>query len=166
MERETRVLLVAGVLLLAATAGWSRLHPSGDAPVDRTLAARIARPGTPSVAILFTPQDCGTLIESLRIWNAPSAAGRLAVRGYLQTPRGRSDELRKVVRGAVLRFPVESVDAARASEFRDAIGYRGESVIVLTDAAGRIRFTIPLDSVSSPGARAHVVELAESLRPR
>ena len=163
MERETRTLLVAGAVLLVSAAGWSRVRGGTREPPAVNPFTHVARSGTPAVAILFSPQDCGTLIESLRLWNAPNASGRVSVRGYLQLPRGHADELRKVVRGAVLSFPVEPVSAGQAAGFRRALGYRGESLIVLSDTAGRVRHLIPPDNLSSPGARAHALELAESL---
>ena len=163
MDREARVLLVGGAILLAVAAGWSRLR-APEPHASLSILARAAPPGVPSAAILFSPEDCGSLIESLRLWNGADVAGRLTVRGFLVIPAGSTDQIRKIVRGAALRFTVTPVSASEAAAFRRDIGYRGESLIVLFDSAGRVRHSIPLASLTSPGARAHALELAEELR--
>jgi hypothetical protein len=58
---------------------------------------------------------------------------------------------------------VEPVSDAVAGALRTSLGYRTGSLVAMLDPAGRVRYTVPLDSLNSPGARAHVLEMAEGL---
>ncbi|HET7230859.1 MAG TPA: hypothetical protein VFJ16_12695 [Longimicrobium sp.] len=162
MERDTKALLVGGLLLIGAAFGFTKARP--DLSQSSSVLARVHAGPRGAVVILFSPADCGTLLESLRLWNRASEQRQVAVHAFVYDAEGRGDAMNKVVRGAALRFPVEPVGRTEAGAFRASLGYRGGSLVALLDPDGRVRYTVPLEALDSPGKRAHVLEMAEGLR--
>ena len=165
MHRESRILMAAGFVLLFATLGavWFRTAP----PAVRTAAAFAVGtdpdPRRPLVGIVFTPQDCGTLVEQLRLWNEPYLARDARVRGLVNLAGTEEEDVWKVVRGAGLRFPVDRARSATLLQVQRALGYR-VSFVVVFDGAGRVRRATPLEDLADPHARADLVEFVRSLR--
>lgn len=162
MERDTRILLLAGIIVLAGAWGWREIRTDKVRSEAVSLMAPRAS-GRPSVRILFTPRDCATMIESLRSWNAALRGGRVDVAGLLYGLEGRPGAETRVVRGAALAFPVTPVDDAAAHAYRAALGYADESVIVISDSRGRILFVLPLAALSTADSRARALQLAETV---
>lgn len=162
MERDTKVLLVGGLLLIGAAFGFTKAR--SDLPHPSSVLAHVHPGPRGAVVILFSPADCGTLIESLRLWNRASEQRQIAVHAFVYDADGRGDAMNRVVRGAVLKFPVERVGVAEAGAFRASLGYRAGSLVALLDPDGRVRYTVPLDALDSPGKRAHVLEMARGVR--
>lgn len=165
MPRESRILLVLGFLFLFATIGW--VSTSGQMPAARPISAFLGRSeplvnGEPVVGIVFSPQDCGGLIEQLRLWNGPFLAREARVRGLLRLDAGDSDAMWKIVQGAGLRFPVDALDAEKIMGVQRALGYGGSFVVVF-DAQGRVRRAVPLAELSDARARAEILAFVRTL---
>ena len=169
MHRESRLLLATGFVLLfvtLATVGFGR--PPAIVQPAKAFVARGDRPdrGPPVVGIVFSPRDCGGLIEQLRLWNDPYLNRDARVRGMLMMEEGDRDQMWKVVHGAGLKFPVELARGEKLAAVQTSLGYRGASFVVVFDGTGRVRRVTPLGDLDQPQARAEIVAFVRSLRAR
>jgi hypothetical protein len=167
VHRETRILLAGGFVLLfatLATVGFGR-SPGVVQPITAFITpTNQPKPGPPVVGIVFSPGDCGGLIEQLRLWNEPFLAREARVRGLLMLGDGDRDQLWKVVRGAGLKFPVEAGRGETLAAVQGSLGYRGGSFVVVFDPAGRVRRVTPLADLDAAAARAEMLQFVRSLR--
>lgn len=167
MERESKVLLVAGFLLLFATIGWSfERHDPGGIPASAPFRSRGERIGgeLPLVGIVFSPQDCGSQIEQLRLWNEPYLAHEAHVTGLLRTDGDDLEPLWKVVHGAGLQFPIRPASSDALVALQRSLGYPAESYLAVFDPGGRLRLAVPLDQLSEPRDRVAVLRFVRALR--
>jgi hypothetical protein len=167
MERESKILLTTGFLLLFGTLGWSVEREGGGAlPASAAFLTRDvpAAPELPLVGIVFSPQDCGAQIEQLRLWNGPYLEHQARVSGLLQIAGKDPTPLWKVVHGAGLRFSVRPVRPDAAARLQRSLGYPDESFLAVFDPSGRLRLAVPLAQLSEPRERAVVLRLVRGLR--
>jgi hypothetical protein len=162
--RDAKILLVAGLACLILAMGWKGVR--GTEPFVSPGAVlggpgdEDARGNQPTLAIVFSAQECGTLIESLRFWNESHRQGLIRVNGWLYGRSSDPDILRKVIRGSNLVFPVRRIDQPTLDAVRASLGYRGESFVVVVDAVGRVRLAKPLSELSSADALTGILRFA------
>jgi len=167
VKHESKILYTAGVALLLATLGWTSYRgspkPAAVTPASVLGAAAPAPGSKPTVGVVFSPRDCSTLIESLRMWNGPSDRGEARVVGLLHGSGNTRAITDKIVRGVGLSFPVRPVDEAKIAGLRGALGHESASFVVVLDGKGQLRLAVPLEELSEPAARAR---LLATLEPR
>jgi hypothetical protein len=160
VPRESRILLVAGFLLLFATLGWTTLNRAAPTATPASMFGPLGG-ALPTVGVVFSPRDCNTLIESLRMWNRPFQNGRARVVGLVHGGGGDAAATRRIVSGVGLAFPVRGADAAGVAQLRQAIGHESGSFVVVLDPRGQLRMAVPLEELSAPAARARLLATLE-----
>lgn len=160
MSRDSKILVILGFTILlgaftwrASQAGWSLQRNREASSPFSSLATHDA---SPAVVVVFSVQDCGTLVESLRFWNDSHQSDEVNVTGWVYGPRSTPASLSKVVRGAGLRFPVKIVEDGSLRGIRRTLGYGSGSFVVALNSSGHVRLALPLSSLASPDARQQV----------
>ena len=167
MSRESKILVALGFAILLGAFGWraaqtaSSFEKLGDEPAPFSSLA--TDDGGPAVVVVFSAQDCGTLVESLRFWNESHNNDRVNVTGWVYGRRTTAASLDKVVRGAGLQFPVKIVEDGSLHGIRRTLGYKTGSFVVALNSTGHVRLALPLSSLASPGARLQVRSFVANL---
>jgi hypothetical protein len=147
MKISNRALVVAGsvsfaaALIVAATSAAPQWGWFSDNAIASSLAA--ASRDRPAVVLVFRPQDCGSGIESLALWNAVHERHEASVTGLLVG--ADSSTARSIRSGAGLRFPIRTVSDAAVERGLAAVGYHETPVVLLADKRGRVRSAAQLD---------------------
>lgn len=109
--------------------------------------------GTGGVLVVFQARDCPGAQESLRRWNAVSAAGAVAVTGLLLGAPADTAFQRRLLGEAGIEFGVVTEAGGAVGRLAASLGYERTPLVLAFDTLGRLALVADATSPSLP----HVV---------
>jgi hypothetical protein len=149
--RSNRFWIIGGYVCLLATAalGFRSLRATpADLPQMPSMLAAGDSSSAPAVAVVFRLEDCSGSIERLAAWGGLSDAGTARVYGFVVDPPGDDAEVRRILDGSGIRFPVLAAQDRYFPRVLGALGFERTPVVLLFDREGRVRMAMPLDGRS------------------
>ena len=149
--RTNRLWLIGGYACLLATAALGfrtlRAGPAGTPPAPALIIAADTV-STPAVAVVFRLEDCSGSIDRLAAWGALSDEGAARVYGFVVEPPGNDAEVRSILDGSGIRFPVLAAEHGYFEAVMASLGFTQTPVALVFDREGRVRMAMPLDGRS------------------
>ena len=155
--RTVRLLphIVGAGALVVAAAGWARGPQSAHA--SHLLSTLDGSVRGSRVVVIFQMGDCAQTRAELARWSevaSPDLSGGargIHVEGVLVGPLPRDrDQVRRILDGAGVTFPVHRDGSAAAVALARALGYERTPLVLIFDGDGRLSMAGPASAMDPP----------------